>query len=46
MKEAKILCQRNSSNGKFYFHFTNTKWWFENEDEALAFSLAWSGNNV
>lgn len=46
MKEAKVWCQRNSSDGKFYFHFTNTKWWFENKDDALAFTLAWSQNNV
>lgn len=42
MNEAKLWCQRNPSPGKFYFHFTNTKWWFENKEDAVAFALAWS----
>ena len=41
--QAKLWCQRNGSNGRFYFHYTNTRWWFENEQDALAFSLTWSG---
>jgi hypothetical protein len=43
MQHAKVWCQQNSSSGKFYFHFTNTRWWFEKSDDALAFSLVWSG---
>lgn len=39
---AKRWCQLNASPNKFYFHYTNTKWWFENAEDAVAFSLIWS----
>ena len=42
-KEAKLWCQRNISEGKFYFHYTNTRWWFEKSEDALIFRLTWSG---
>lgn len=43
VQEAKRWCQQNESTGKFYFHFTNTRWWFEIKEDALAFTLKWSG---
>lgn len=43
LHDAKIWCQRHGSKGKFYFHFTNTRWWFENSEDALAFTLVWQG---
>lgn len=41
IQDAKRWCQINNSEGKFYFHYSNKNWWFENQDDALAFSLAW-----
>lgn len=42
VSEAKKWCQNQDSNGRFYFHYTNTRWWFEYEQDALLFSIAWS----
>ena len=39
--EAKRWCQQHPSKNKFYFHYTNTRWWFENKDDALHFALVW-----
>jgi hypothetical protein len=41
--DAKIWCQQQPGDKRFYFHYTNTRWWFEDEADALAFSLVWSG---
>lgn len=40
-EEAKKWCQQQPSLGKFYFHYTNTRWWFENKEDALHFALVW-----
>jgi len=45
MKDAKKWCQQNVSKGKFYFHYTNTRWWFEFEDDALVFALIWGSGS-
>jgi hypothetical protein len=44
VKEAKKWCQDHISHNKFYFHYTNTRWWFENKDDALHFALVWSNH--
>ena len=41
VNNAKHWCQQQSSDSKFYFHYTNTRWWFENKDDALHFALVW-----
>ena len=41
-QEAKRWCQLQPSNGRFYFHFSNTRWWFEQEADALMFALRWA----
>ncbi len=41
--DAKRWCQQQESTGRFYFHFTNTRWWFEKETDATFFILMWSG---
>ena len=38
---AKRWCQQQASTHRFYFHYTNTRWWFENEHDATLFSLTW-----
>ena len=43
MQQAKVWCQQQTSPDRFYFHYTNTRWWFESSEDALAFSLKWSG---
>ena len=43
IEPAKKWCQEHPSNGKFYYHYTNTRWWFEKEEDALLFALRWSG---
>ena len=40
-QEAKRWCQQHSSPGKFYFYFAGSFWWFENEEDAFVFSMAW-----
>ena len=37
-------CRVHSSTGRFYNHYTNTRWWFEFESDALLFTLKWSGH--
>jgi len=43
VKLAKRWCQQQESTGKFYHHYTNTRWWFENEQDASLFLLFWAG---
>lgn len=43
IKLAHAWCVLHPSMGRFYHHYTNTKWWFEDERDALMFSLRWSG---
>jgi hypothetical protein len=38
---AKRWCQQHPSKSKFYFHYTNTQWWFEDKNDALHFALVW-----
>lgn len=38
-KEAHEWCKQNGSLEGFYHHYTNTRWWFESEDDALLFKL-------
>lgn len=41
VKEAKKWCEEYQSDGRFYHHYTNTRWWFEREEDAMMFSLRW-----
>ena len=41
-REAAIWCRRHPSSGHFYNHYTNTRWWFENEGDAILFTIKWS----
>lgn len=43
IKQAHIWCNKQESTGKFYFHYTNTRWWFEKKGDAVLFALMWSG---
>lgn len=43
MQEAHTWCKDQPSSGKFYHHYTNTRWWFECEEDAVFFALKWSG---
>lgn len=45
IQAAKRWCQQNPGKGRFYFHYTNTRWWFEFEDDALVFALTWGNNS-
>ena len=42
VRKAKEWCQQHPSIGRFYYHYTNTRWWFEYSDDALCFALKWS----
>ena len=33
----------NPSYRFFYHHYTNTRWWFESEQDAIMFALTWGG---
>ena len=35
-------CRERPGNGYFYNHYTNTRWWFSLEADALLFALTWS----
>lgn len=43
MKKAKVWCDNYHFGGRYYFHYTNTRWWFEDEKDAVLFGLTWSG---
>lgn len=43
VQEASMWCRAHPSTGRFYNHYTNTRWWFEKEEDALLFALTWSG---
>jgi len=38
-QQLKLWCQRHASPARFYF--VNTKWWFENPEDAVVFKLQW-----
>ena len=42
-KKAHIWCTQQDSDGKFYYHYTNTRWWFEFSEDATLFALTWGG---
>jgi hypothetical protein len=42
-RKAKAWCDNYGSIGRYYYHYTNTRWWFEKESDAVWFSLHWSG---
>lgn len=39
---AQDWCKTHPSDGCFYNHYTNTRWWFEKEKDAVLFTLKWS----
>lgn len=39
---AGLWCRQHPSTGRFYNHYTNSRWWFEDEKDALLFSIRWS----
>ena len=41
--EAHEWCNEQVSDGRFYHHYTNTRWWFEKPEDATMFALIWSG---
>lgn len=41
VKEARLWCNEHPSDGRYYCHYTNTRWWFENRDDAAMFVLTW-----
>ena len=43
MKKAKKWCHEYNSTGRFYYHYTNTRWWFEKQEDAVWFALHWGG---
>lgn len=43
IKAAHAWCVLHPSKGRFYHHYTNTRWWFEDENDALMFTLKWGG---
>jgi len=43
IKQSHKWCVEQESTGHFYHHYTNTKWWFENSEDAIMFALTWSG---
>lgn len=40
-KRARDWCKAHPSPGKFYYHYTNTRWWFEYRTDAAHFVLMW-----
>ena len=38
-KRLHAACKENESDGLFYYHYTNTRWWFEKEEDAIWFAL-------
>lgn len=45
MREAANWCRglNNGFGNKFYYHYTNTRWWFEHKEDAILFALKFSG---
>lgn len=41
--EAHAWCKEQPSDGLFYYHFTNSRWWFERKEDAVLFALKFSG---
>ena len=34
-------CKEHQSKNLFHYYWLSTRWWFENEDDALLFALKW-----
>ena len=43
IEQAHEWCNAQESAGLFYHHYTNTRWWFEKEEDAVFFALKFSG---
>jgi len=43
IKEAHKWCVQQESKGCFYHHYTNTRWWFQYEKDAIMFAIKFSG---
>ncbi len=43
MKAAMRWCDHYHLSTHYYYHYTNTRWWFEDEQDAFLFALHWSG---
>lgn len=41
-KEAMAWCRAQTSMARFYTHYTNTRWWFESEKDAMHFCMRWA----
>ena len=41
ISKAHLWCKNHDSDGRFYWHYTNTRWWFEKEEDAMMFALKW-----
>ena len=41
IRDAAQWCKQQPG-GLFYYHFSNTRWWFQREEDALIFALKWS----
>ena len=41
--KAHTWCCDHQSNGYFYNHYSDVRWYFENKSDALLFTLRWSG---
>ena len=41
-KLAADWCRAQTSTGSFYNHYTNTRFWFEEEADAIMFTLTWA----
>ena len=39
INEVHQWCNKYESTGRFYYHYTNTRWWFEFEEDAILFAL-------
>jgi len=43
ISKAKNWCDHYHLSTRYYYHYTNTRWWFEHEQDAMLFALKWSG---
>lgn len=43
-KDAMKWCREQTSIARFYTHYTNTRWWFESEKDAMMFNMRWSNS--
>lgn len=43
VEQAHKWCNAQESEGLFYHHYTNTRWWFEKSEDAIMFALKFGG---